>query len=396
MPDIIQQGTEEGLRLLEQSPQGLDLTAPTPDLPKPEVLPEDRTFLGFSDITSGERAKIKLAREKQNINKLNSMFGISSKVIGQAQTRKKGEEREKFLNTMLPRVERVYPGISKQIRIFADDSERFQELGRQLKNPTNQAVFQALGASGQHDKAIEFASKLSSGSKRGGSEFERLTQEQQEAGDLTEEKVKELKKKRVSVLAGTEMRRGPERSLEHRQAKQKQVFTKRLRKEATEGTEHFSSMEASISDAIAAINSGDIGVSDTLLNQILTGVSESSNIKAMAMFNQFDKSYGNVAERTVRSIDRFFSGTRSDSEKAKIQETLENFRDSHVRPGINKLKTQYRNLAIEEGADPFRVVPPKPGCENAGEIRDYPGITRDEKIRLLKRYYPECFKGGAK
>jgi len=167
MPNIIQQGTEEGLRLLGQSSQGLDLTAPTPDLPEPEVLPEDRTFLGFSDIKSGERARIKLAREQQNIDKLNSMFGISSKVIGQAQTRKKGEEREKFLNTMLPRVERVYPGISKQIRIFADDSERFQELGRQLKDPKNQAVFKALGASGQHDKAIEFAGKLSLTSKKG-------------------------------------------------------------------------------------------------------------------------------------------------------------------------------------------------------------------------------------
>lgn len=386
MASIIEQGTEEGLGLLG----GIDLAAPTPDLPKPEEFSEDRTFLGVQVVPAAQRAKIKLAREQQNVAKLNSMFDISSKVIGQAHTRKKGPEREGFLKNVLPRVERVYPGIGKQIRAFSDDPARFQELGEKLKDPKEQAIFKSLGSAGRFEDAIKYASQLSTKGK-GSSEFERLIEQQQIDENITASEAKDLKKKRVGVLAGSEMRRGPERSLEFRQSKQRQVFTKRLRDEATEGTEHFSTMETNISDALGVIASGDNQLVDSLLATITSQITD-PDIRAMALFTQFDKSYGNVAERTLSTISRFIGGGRSESDIATIQETLENFRDAHVKPGINKLKTQYRNLATEEGADPFRVVPPK----TPEEIRDYSGITRDEKLRLLKVYFPEMFKGKPK
>ncbi len=362
--------------------KGFDLTAPTPDLPRqePEQLPEDATFLGFSANTGAERAQIKLARRKQDIQALKDRFALSDQVIKKAQTYPEGEKRTKFLNNVSPSLERVFPGSSQQIRTFSEDKEGYQKVMKTLSNPRQKAIFEAHLQSGDTDAAMTFVEGLYN-KTRGSSEFERLNAKRESEG------LNPLEEKRVGVLAGSEMREGPRQSLSHRRKKQNEEFTLKLRKEAKSGTEHFSSMQTNISKALALMDSGDNQLSDSLLATVTSQITD-PDIRAMAMFTQFDKSYGNVAERTLGGIKRFVSGARTDSDKAIIKETLENFRDAHVKPGVNKLKTEYRNLAIEQGYDPFEVVPPK----SPEDIRDHQGISRDEKIRLLKRYYPEKFK----
>jgi len=388
--------SDEISRLFGQQSEGLDLTAPTPELPRaePEQFPEDATFLGLSANKPAERAQIKLNREKQNLSKLESMFGIHDKVIKTAQTLD-DERRIKYLDKILPSVERVFPGSSQTIRDFADDREGYKNLLKQFSDPKQKAILDTLGKSGDFAGVLKSAEGFLTKKATGSSEFERLRNQAEASELITEKEATRLTKKRVGVLAGTDVREGQKQSLQERRFSRKQKFTKSLRDEANEGIEHFAAMDTNISDALAQISSGNHGLSDTFLAQVLSQV-KNTDIKALAMFQQFDKSYGNVAERTINSVGRFITGSRSEGEKATIQEVLENFRDAHVRPGVNKMKTQYRNLATEEGVDPFKVVPPKPGCQYAKEIRDYPGIDRDEKARLLKVYYSKCFPGSGK
>lgn len=161
MPNIIEEGTQEGLRLLGQQSQGLDLAAPTPDLPRQQPLPEDVTGLFGGYVASpAQRAQAKLLREKQNLQKLDKMFTISDKVISTSHTLE-GDKRTQYLNKMLPHVERVYPGISKQIKTFAKDKSGYQDLLKQISDPKERAIFETLGRTGKFDDALKYAISLS-------------------------------------------------------------------------------------------------------------------------------------------------------------------------------------------------------------------------------------------
>lgn len=385
MVDIIRQGAEEGLRLLNERQGldlGVDLTKPLPDLPE-KNLPEDETFLGFNVVGPVTRSRIKQQREELNMKRLSRMFELSDRVIKTAQTLP-DERRKQFLNKVLPSMEKVFPGSSDQIKIFSDDKGGYFNLLESISDPQARAQLEAFGRAGDFSGALTHLKTLSS---KGSSEFERGIETLLTVGDITPEEARKRLDKRSQVLAGEGIRAGQERSLDLRETKHERDFTAKLRKEANEGVEHFSNMNSSISDALAALDSGDNALADTLLAQVLSQVND-TDIRALQMFQQFDKSYGNVAERTINSITRFIKGDRSESEKAMIRETLENFRDSHVRPGVNRIKTQYRNMALEESVDAFKVVPP----QTPEEIRDFPGISRDEKIRLLRIYFPERFQ----
>jgi len=370
---------QENLNLSEEHETALNL---------PSDLPEDRTVLGIQVVPAAKRAGIKLLREKQDIDKIKAQFDISTKVIQRAHSLPQGERRNKYLDNVTTSIERVFPGSSKRIRMFAEDKEGFQQVSKQLSNPKTRAIFNAHLESGDPTSAMDYIEGLYK--KTGGSEFERLVAEQELTGELTPKQVKEAKKKRVGVLSGLEMRKGTEESLSFRKRKQSDEFTLKLRKEANKGTEHFSNMETNISDALAIMDSGDNQLVDSTLAALTSQITD-PDIRAMALFTKFDPSYGNVVERTISGINRFITGTRTDSDKAIIKETLENFRDAHVKPGINKLKTQYRNMAAEEGYDPFAVVPVKyDTCDT--EIRDYPGLTRDEKLSLMQKYCSHKFR----
>ena len=305
-------------------------------------------------------------------------------------------ERKGNLKYTAEFAQRVMPNLGNQQNTEQAIMQELQRVGKD--SPNVQPLVQLLNVNRQnpelaktlslqsieqarHENLIYDPERFSRERAVKGSEFERLEHKKNTSGLSTGEQ------KRYDVLSGLGMRRSEEESLGFRRDKQEEEFTFKLRKEAGEGTKHFSTMETNISDAIAAINSGDNALSDTLLAQVLSQVND-TDIRALQMFQQFDKSYGNVAERTMNSINRFISGDRSESETSMIKETLENFRDSHVRPGINKLKTQYRSMAKEEGYDPFKVVPPT----SPEDIRDYQGAGREEKLRLLKLYFPNYFK----
>jgi len=220
-----------------------------------------------------------------------------------------------------------------------------------------------------------------------GSEFERHIRTLKDEKKLTEEQVLEYQRKRVGVLSGAEQTAHQEITTGMRAAKEIRRQTEALSKEASGGTEHFSNMNQSIDDAIAAIKSGDNALADTLLAQAMSQVQD-TDVKAMQMYKEFDKTFGNVAERMIRGATRFISGGRNDAEKVEIISTLENFRESHVTPGLNKMKNIYRDMARGRGLDPFDVIPPR----NPEEIRDYPGMLKAEKIKKLKLHFPEKFQ----
>lgn len=221
----------------------------------------------------------------------------------------------------------------------------------------------------------------------GGSEFERNLDELEGNKKITPEEKLAYIRKRVGVLSGAEQTEHQEITTGMRAAKEKARQTTALSNEATKGIEHFSNMNTSINGALAAIKSGDTKLSDILLTQVLSQVQD-SKVRAFQMYKEFDTSFGNVAERTIRGVLRFIGGARTEEEKAQIAETLNNFREAHVSPGLNKLKNMYRDMARGRKLDPFDVVPPR----SPEEIRDYPGMLKKDKVKYLKLYFPEKFQ----
>ena len=157
---------DEISRLFGQQSQGLDLTAPTPPLELPEAesaeteFLEDRTVLGIQIVPSAKRAQIKLARKRQtlleeqhNLKKLNSMFGISDRVIRQAHTLE-GEKKTQFLDRMMPHVEKVFPEAGNSIRTFASNPSGYKEVVKNVQDPTIKALVEARGKTGDFDGAL--------------------------------------------------------------------------------------------------------------------------------------------------------------------------------------------------------------------------------------------------
>lgn len=162
--------------------------------------------------------------------------------------------------------------------------------------------------------------------------------------------------------------------------------TIKYRKEAAKDIGYYSNIGMNIDQTISALESGDIKLADQLAAQTMSQVND-TNVRAFQMYNEFDSSYGNVAERTYRSLAKFLSGSRTDAEIAEIKNTLLEFKKNYAEPGKERLKRFHRATAKKDGLDPFRVVPP----ESPEEIRDS-DMAMEKKIEYLKVYFPDKFK----
>ena len=220
----------------------------------------------------------------------------------------------------------------------------------------------------------------------GDSEYERHLMAEYNAGKMTKDDVLKARNKRRRVLEGTEMRLGEERRLEFGKGKEDFDRQAQVHDEYKEGVSHFKSMDRTIDEAMTALDSGDTGLSDTMLNQVMSQVQD-DNVRAYAMYQQFDKPFGNLANRVTESIERFFTGKRSDAEKAEIKSTLRYFKDAYSRPKRQSMRDYYRAMSQDNKLDPFKVVPP----ESPEDIRDSKIISTEEKKRLLHLYYPGMF-----
>ena len=221
----------------------------------------------------------------------------------------------------------------------------------------------------------------------GDSEYERHLMAEVQAGRMTRNQALDARRKRRRVLEGSEMRKGEENRLLF--GKDKEEFDKQtlINNEYKEGVGHFKTMDKTIDEAIVALNSGNTGLSDTMLNQVMSQVQD-DNVRAYAMYQQFDKPFGNLANRVTESIERFFTGKRSDAEKEEIKSTLQYFKQAYSRPKRQSMRDYYRAMAKDNGVDPFKVVPP----ESPEDVRDSKIISLEEKKRLLNLYYPGMFE----
>lgn len=237
--------------------------------------------------------------------------------------------------------------------------------------------------SSKNNKWTNIKSSLDGSSEVGSSEFERHMNGLLKRGIITQATYDLDVVERKDSLKG-EITRG---SLAERQRKAGYEETKGMRKEYTQGVEHFANMNRSIDEALVAMESGDTGYSDVLLAQVGSQVQD-TNVRAFQMYAEFDKSYGNVVERIGRSVSRFLGGSRTDDEKQVIREALTYFKENYSDVGMKGIKNRYRVLAMETGKDPFVVVPPT----SPEDIRDFPHADKDEKFKLIKLYFPGVFE----
>ena len=207
--------------------------------------------------------------------------------------------------------------------------------------------------------------------------------------NLTGDKVQEalVRKKRLGTRAGLEQTRQQELTYKSTQTENRRDIESRLRGEYAKGIDAYKSMSSNIEAAITAMSSGDTALADTMMAQTLSQVQE-SDVRAFQMYSQFDKSFGNVLERTVKGMRRFLEGKRTPGERAEIQRTLEYMRDNYAEPKTTAVRDRYRADAIEEGLDPFKALPP----ESPEDIRDSTLVDKEEKLKLLRKYYPGQFR----
>lgn len=217
----------------------------------------------------------------------------------------------------------------------------------------------------------------------GGSEFERHLEYLKENKLISGQEYNKLRGQRAEGFAG-EMTSAQREKLTDKQVDRYNRETKDLRTEYTKGSEHFRNMGESINGAMAAIESSDTRLADILLNQVLSQVND-TDVRAFQMYGEFDKEFGNLAQRVQGMLSRFFVGTRTDRERQDIVKTLRKFNESYVQPGESKLRDRYRQIAINQEKDPFDVVPPK----NPEDVRDTRLLTKEQKIEMIKKYFPD-------
>jgi hypothetical protein len=195
-----------------------------------------------------------------------------------------------------------------------------------------------------------------------------------------------VRKKRVGTRAGLEQTRQQELTYASAEQQKTRAAQDDILKDYAKNVDAYKSMTSKVESAIIAMESGDTQLSDTLMAQTLSQVQE-SDVRAFAMYSQFDKSFGNVLDRTVKGVRRFLEGKRTPAEREEIKKTLQYMRDNYSIPKTSGMRNLYRGQAVDKGLDPFETIPP----ESPEDIRDSTLISKDRKMELLKRYYPDMF-----
>jgi len=221
----------------------------------------------------------------------------------------------------------------------------------------------------------------------GTSEFERNRDALVASGQITQEEADDMTEKRVGVMSGVDITKAKE-TTENRLAGQNvQKATDNLRDDYSEGSEHLKKISNNIDAALAVMDTGDTELTDKLLAQVMSQVQD-TDVRAFQMYAEFNKPFGNLMERITGQVSRFFQGSRTEKERQVIAQTLKHFKENYAETSLSEVRNMYRNQAVNQGLDPFKVVPPT----SPEDIRDYPNISRKEKKRLLELNYPDMFK----
>jgi len=255
--------------------------------------------------------------------------------------------------------------------------EEFSDYG---KIPGTELYGQRSSKTGKY---VNIKDSIDGNTSLGSSEFERHLNNLKRKGLVTEDKYNELVMQRAEGFAG-EMKEGEKARLDEKQTDRYNRETKDLRNEYTKGSEHFNTIGRNIDGAFAAMDSGDTKLSEVLLNQVMSQVQD-TDVRAFQMYGEFDKEFGNLAQRIQGKISRFISGTRTQTETDEIRSVLSNFNESYVKPAQAKLRNRYRELAIRQKKEPFEVVPPK----NPDDIKTSTLLGKKEKIKMIKSYFPD-------
>jgi len=256
----------------------------------------------------------------------------------------------------------------------AEGDEKFSDYGA---IPGTKLFGQRSSKTGKY---INIKDSIDGNTSLGGSEFERHLGRLLNSKLITQEYADDLIKQRAEGFAG-EMTASDREKFGDKPSDRYDRETKQLIEEHTKGSEHFRNMGNSIDQAVAAMASGDTKLSEILLNTTMLNVQDTS-VRAYAMYGEFDKEFGNLAQRIQGKVSRFLSGTRTQDETDEIRSVLNNFNESYVKPAETKLRDRSRTLAISQGKDPFDVVPPK----NADDVKSSKLLSKEQKIEMIKKY----------
>jgi len=271
--------------------------------------------------------------------------------------------------------------------LYNDDPEKDANFENQVEYITGKATDKEIV---EFAKGLYFAQDVAqkhlhsleatSARKSGGSAFERSNLEAYQAGIITREKFLENKASFAGTKSGTETTKAQDAT----DARAQKKIMLKARANTKEDAEHFNHITRSLDTTIVALESGDTELNEQMAIQAMSQAVD-SKVRAVKMYDIFDKSYGNIAGRTFESLQRFFAGSRSPEQKAVIIDTLKTFRNKYAKPGAQRIVNQARVQAIRDGQDPYDVAPPRDLADLRNEIKQG-RLTKAEAMKLAKEY----------
>lgn len=208
--------------------------------------------------------------------------------------------------------------------------------------------------------------------KRGTSAWERLIE------DATPEERKRLIAARRDKESGISVQDRFDKNVVYKSNKDRNKATVTMRGEVKKTMKRIVDRNSTIDEALQSMDAGNNSLSDKLLTSILTQLND-TDVRAMAMYKEFDSSFGNLFDRALDYVSRTVSGTRTKEQNAIIRDVLEKMKE-YSEPAMIKMRQNNRALAKKSGLDPFKVVPPV----DKFDIRDSEIISKEEKMRLLE------------
>jgi len=256
-----------------------------------------------------------------------------------------------------------------------EEAEQYQSLFMKALSTANAMIPAEQEAVRKQELA---AAKRFSKRGSGGTAAERVNYNLFMEGKITQDEYDKRMDKLGKVKTGVDISETTNVNLKESQTKRLNKQYENFRKTYKKDNEYFSGASRAIDRVIALMESGDTQMSNTLMTQALMGI-EDTNVRAVAMYDKFDRSYGDIATRIGRSVTQFISGERTEDEKAQMTESLREFQRDYLNPASKYVVNSSRMVAVRDGLDPFRAVPPK----TPQEVKDSPYGTRQQKIDAL-------------
>ena len=340
----------------------------------------------------------RIIKQQEELKERKDSLGQDTLKIAKKMQEMPEQERMQYAPSIIEGLKEKYPEFADEINIdlnqdgVLSDDEISQTIATLSAYEEEEKISKTKQVFNINTKQYEFATEEQIEANKnlvptkagpdedGSSEFERLG-EKVKNGSATD-----VEENRYRLLGGLVERPGPQiRHTEKIQEAQYKDITSRY----TTEVKNYSGMSQQIDKAVAAIDIADFKIATPILQQILSNL-EQTSVRAQAELQKFSPgSIGALHQRISGAIGKFLMGEYTDTQLKLIKDGLSTLKTDFLDPAISEKKTIYRRQAVGLELDPGRAIP----YESPEEVRDDSLLNKEQKMEILKKYFPEMFSG---